>query len=73
MSWGRWGGTSSGRPGDQYLPAGVLGFKLQDITMNKEESVTTKIIKPFSNESILPQHSVLSYQIDLFFENINYQ
>ena len=25
--------------------------------MNKEESVTTKIIKAFSNESILPQHS----------------
>ena len=31
-----------------------LGFKLHDITMNKEESVTTKILKAFSNESILP-------------------
>ena len=27
-----------------------LGFKLHDITMSKEESVTTKIIKSFSNE-----------------------
>ena len=35
--------------------------------MSKEESVTTKIIKAFSNEKTLPQHSVLSYQIDLYF------
>ena len=35
--------------------------------MSKEESVTTKIIKTFSNEKIRPQHSVLSYQIDLYF------
>ena len=44
-----------------------LGFRSHDITMSKEESVTTKIIKTFSNEKILPQHSVLSYQIDLYF------
>ena len=25
MSWGRWKGTSSGRAGDQYLPAGIIG------------------------------------------------
>ena len=31
-----------------------LGFKLQDITMNKDKSVITKILKAFSNESILP-------------------
>ena len=35
--------------------------------MGKEESVTTKIIKAFSNEKTLPQHSVLSYQNDLYF------
>ena len=34
--------------------------------MCKEESVT-KIIKAFSNEKILLQHSVLSYQIDFQF------
>ena len=31
-----------------------LGFKLHDITMSKEKSVTTKIIKIFSNEKTLP-------------------
>ena len=31
-----------------------LGFRLHDITMSKEESVTTKIIKAFSKEKILP-------------------
>ena len=35
-----------------------LKFKLHDITMNKEESVTTKIVKAFSNQSILLQHSI---------------
>ena len=35
--------------------------------MCKEESVTIKIIKVFSNEKILLQHSVLNYQIDLYF------
>ena len=44
-----------------------LGFTLHDITMSKEESVTTKIIKTFSNEKVLPQYSVLDYQIDLYF------
>ena len=44
-----------------------LGFKLHDIIMCKEESVTIKIIKVFSNEKILLQHSVLNYQIDLYF------
>ena len=44
-----------------------LGFKLHDITMSKEESVTIKIIKAFSNEKILLQHPVLNYQIDLYF------
>ena len=44
-----------------------LAFKLHDITMNKEESVTEKTVRAFSDESILTQHSVLSYQIDLYF------
>ena len=31
-SWGRWRGTSSGRPGDQYLPAGkgLINIKNKD-------------------------------------------
>ena len=44
-----------------------LGFKLHDIIMCKEESVTIKIIKVFSDEKILLQHSVLNYQIDFVF------
>ena len=44
-----------------------IEFKLLDIIMCKEESVTIKIIKLFSNEKILVQHSVLNYQIDLYF------
>ena len=44
-----------------------LGFKLHDIMMHKEESVTIKIIKVFSNEKILLKHSALNYQIDLYF------
>ena len=32
-----------------------------------KESVTMKIIKTFSNEKILPQCSILDYQIDLYF------
>ena len=35
--------------------------------MCKEESVTRKIIKVFSNGKILLQHSVLNYQIDWYF------
>ena len=35
--------------------------------MSREESVTIRIIKTFSNEKILPQHFVLSNQIDLRF------
>ena len=35
--------------------------------MSKKESVTIKIIKTFSNEKILPQYTVLDYQVDLFF------
>ena len=44
-----------------------LGFNLHDITMSKEESVTIKIMKVFPNEKILLQHSVLNYQIGLYF------
>ena len=45
----------------------TLGFRFHGITMSREESVTTRIIKTFSNEKILPQHFVVSYQIDLHF------
>ena len=34
-------------------------FKLHDTIMSKEQSVTTKITKIFSNEKILLQHSVI--------------
>ena len=44
-----------------------LGFKLHDLKMCKEELVTIKIIKVFPNDKILLQHSVLNYQIDLYF------
>ena len=35
--------------------------------MCKEEPVTIKIIKIFLNEKILPQYSVLNYQIEFYF------
>ena len=35
--------------------------------MCKEESVTIKIIKVFSNEKLLLRNSVLIYQINLYF------
>ena len=35
--------------------------------MCKDESVTIKIMKVFPNEKILLPHSVLYYQIDLYF------
>ena len=35
--------------------------------MTKEKSVLTKIMKVFLAEGILLQHSVLSYQIGLYF------
>ena len=44
-----------------------LGFKLHDIIMCKEKSVTIKIIKVFSNGKILLHHFVLNYQIDSYF------
>ena len=46
-----------------------LKFKLHDITMNKEESVTTKIVKAFSNQSILLQHSI---EVDENYDAENY-
>ena len=48
-----------------------LGLKLHDIIMCKEESVTIKIIKVFSSKKMLLQHSVLNYQIDLYFSEHN--
>ena len=44
-----------------------LGFKQHDVILSKEQSVTSKITKFFSNEKILLQHSVLDYRIDLYF------
>ena len=38
-----------------------LGFTLHDITMSKEESVTIKTLKTFSNEKVRPQYTVLDY------------
>ena len=35
-----------------------LGFKQHDIVLTKEPSVTPKTMKTFSNEKILPKHSV---------------
>ena len=44
-----------------------LGFNQHDVILSKEQSVISKIIKTFSNVKTLPQHSVLSYKIDLYF------
>ena len=44
-----------------------LGFMLHGITMSKEELVTIKITKTFSNEKVLPEYSILDNQIDLYF------
>ena len=38
-----------------------LGFRLHDIKMSKEESLTTKILKPFLIEKISLQHFILNY------------
>ena len=46
-----------------------VGFKLYVIIMCKEESVTMKTTKIFSSEKILLQHSVLNYQIDVYFSD----
>ena len=35
--------------------------------MSKEQSLVPKIMKLFKNEQILPQNSVFSYKIDLYF------
>ena len=35
--------------------------------MSKEELVTIKITKTFSNEKVLPEYSILDNQIDLYF------
>ena len=44
-----------------------LGFNQYDISLSKEELIVPRIMKLFPNEKILPQHSVLSYTIDLYF------
>ena len=44
-----------------------LGLKQHDITLTREQSVTTKTMKLFSYEKILLQKSVSSYKIDLYF------
>ena len=44
-----------------------LRLKQHDIILSKEQSIMTKIAKLFSNEKILPQHSILGYKIDLNF------
>ena len=44
-----------------------LRFKQHYITVKKRQSVAKKIIKLLPNEKILPQHFVLSSQVDLYF------
>ena len=44
-----------------------LGFNLFDRPLCKEQLVISKIMKLFAREKVLLQHSVLSYQIDLYF------
>ena len=44
-----------------------LGFNQHNITITKEQSKLTKVIKIFLNEKVSLQHSVLTcYKIDLF-------
>ena len=43
------------------------GFKNQDPIMTQEQSILTKISKPFSTEEIIFQHFVLGYRIDAYF------
>ena len=40
-----------------------LGFNLHDITKNKEESVTAKIIKPFPSENILSRQKAIGNEL----------
>ena len=44
-----------------------LGFDQHDIPLSKEQPLVPKIMKLFTNEQILPQNSVFSYKIDLYF------
>ena len=44
-----------------------LGFKQHDITLSKEQSVLSKILKLFLNEKIQLQHSAFGYRADLYF------
>ena len=44
-----------------------LGINQHHIIFSKEQSVIPKIINTFSNEKVLPQHSILNYKIDLYF------
>ena len=39
----------------------ILGFKKHDLTMTKEQSILTKIMKAFTDEKLLLQHYVLGY------------
>ena len=48
-----------------------LGFNLHDITKNKEESVTAKIIKPFPSEDILSRQKAIENELAYKFIWIN--
>ena len=45
-----------------------LRFKQYDVILIKEQSVLTKIMRSFEGENIQKQYKVLSYRIDLYFQ-----
>ena len=46
-----------------------LGFKQYDIILRKEQSVLTKIISSSVGKNMQAQYNVLSYRIDLYFDD----
>ena len=61
MSWGRWRGASSGRPGDQYLPAGkrvivrLVNRKHSELMLRSKKSIGWKS-KIYINHSLCPYY-----------------
>ena len=43
-----------------------LGFKQYDVILTREQSVLTKVMRPFEVENIQTQYNVLSYRIDVY-------
>ena len=46
-----------------------LGFKRYDVILTKEQSVLTKIMSSFEGENMQTQYKVLSYRINLYFQD----